>query len=92
MVVGQRKFSLTTPEGIAKFLGVNLDELVYMDGELQQELGTEDKTATEHLQLMRELDEYEYSMIFNIFDSLFSKKKFKDFFNNKVASLLNLFL
>jgi len=84
---GQREISLNALEKIARFFGVTLDELVYMDGELPHEVEIEDKTAMEQLQLMQELDEDERSMIFKMIDSFLTKKKFKDFFNNNVASL-----
>jgi hypothetical protein len=61
--------------------------LVYMDGELPQEVEMENKTTMDQLQLIQELDEEEPSMIFNRLDSFLTKKKFKDFFNKNVASL-----
>jgi transcriptional regulator with XRE-family HTH domain len=84
---GQREISLNALEKIARFFGVTLDELVYMDGELPQEVEIEDKTAMEQLQLMQELDEDERSMIFKMIDSFLTKKKFKDFFNKNVSTL-----
>jgi hypothetical protein len=68
-------------EKIANFFNVTLDELVYMNGELPQEVEMENKTTMDQLQLIQELDEEELSMIFNRLDSFLTKKKFKDFFN-----------
>jgi transcriptional regulator with XRE-family HTH domain len=42
---GQREISLSALEKIARFFNISLDELVYMDGELPQEVEIEDKTA-----------------------------------------------
>jgi hypothetical protein len=48
--------SLNALEKIARFFGVTLDELVYMDGELPREVEIEDKTTMEQLQLMQDID------------------------------------
>ena len=61
--------------------------LVYMDGELPQEVEMENKTTMDQLQLIQELDEEELSMIFNRLDSFLTKKKFKDFFNKNGRKL-----
>jgi DNA-binding XRE family transcriptional regulator len=53
---GQREISLNALEKIARFFGVTLDELVYMDGELPREVEIEDKTTMEQLQLMQDID------------------------------------
>ena len=87
MESGQREISLNALSKIASFFNVSLDEIVYMDGELPQEVEIEDKTIMEQLQLMQELDEEERSMIFKMIDTMLTKKKFKDFFNKNVASL-----
>ncbi|WP_213522522.1 XRE family transcriptional regulator [Nonlabens sp.] len=73
--------SLNALEKIARFFNVTLDELVYMDGELPQEVEMEDKTTMEQLQLTQQLDEEERSMSFKMMDSFLSKKKLKNFFN-----------
>tara|TARA_R110000751_G_scaffold60911_1_gene126880 strand:+ start:32649 stop:32861 length:213 start_codon:yes stop_codon:yes gene_type:complete len=68
-------------EKIANFFNVTLDELVYMNGELPQEVEIENKTTMDQLQLIQELDEEEPSVLFKIIDTMITKKKFKDFFN-----------
>jgi len=73
--------SLNALEKIARFFNVTLDELVYMDGELPQEVEMEDKTTMEQLQRTQQLDEEERSMSFKMMDSFLSKKKLKNFFN-----------
>jgi hypothetical protein len=45
--------SLHALEKIASFFKVSLDELVYMDGELPQEVEMENKTTMEQLQSCR---------------------------------------
>jgi hypothetical protein len=47
---GQREIYLNALEKIASFFKVSLDELVYMDGELPQEVEMEYKTTMEELQ------------------------------------------
>lgn len=72
---GQREISLIALEKFARFFNVTLDELLYGDGELPQEVEVEDKTTMEQLQLMQELDEEERSMIFKMIDSMLIKKE-----------------
>lgn len=84
---GQREISLNALERIARFFNVTLDELVYMETEIPQEVAIEDKTIVEQMHLMQELDEEERTIVFKMIDSFLTKKKFKDFFNKNVASL-----
>jgi transcriptional regulator with XRE-family HTH domain len=53
---GQREISLNSLEKIVRFFRVTLDELVYMDREMPQEVEIEDKTTMEQLQLMQDID------------------------------------
>jgi hypothetical protein len=46
-----------------------------------------DKTAVEQIKLIQELDPDDKSMIFKMIDTMLTKKKFKDFFNDNVAAL-----
>jgi hypothetical protein len=56
-------------------------------GELPQEITIEDKTTSEKLQLIQQLDEEDKQAIFRIIDTMLTKYKFKDFFQKNVAAL-----
>jgi hypothetical protein len=47
----------------------------------------EDKTASEQVRLIAELDEKDKSVIFGLIETMLTKKKFKDFFHKNVAAL-----
>ena len=52
-----------------------------------QEITIEDKTTSEQVRLIAELDEKDKSIIFGLIETMLTKKKFKDFVNKNVAML-----
>jgi hypothetical protein len=47
----------------------------------------EDKTTSEQMRLISELDEKDKSIVFGMIETMLTKKKFKDFFKKNVAML-----
>lgn len=84
---GQREVSVDVLDKLAKFYGISIDKIVHMGKSVPKEVTMEDKTTTEQIRLMQELDEKDKSIVFGIIETMLTKKKFKDFFNNNVASL-----
>ncbi len=62
---------------ISKALGLNLSELFQAD-EIFSDTNSYDKTLMEKLRLLDSLDDVEKKSIYNLIDSLISKKKLKD--------------
>lgn len=58
-----------------------------MEGEVPKEIVIEDKTTSEQMRLIQELNEKDKGIIFSMIDIMLTKKKFKDFFNNNIAAL-----
>jgi hypothetical protein len=58
-----------------------------MEGEIPNEIVIEDKTTSEQMRLIQELDEKDKSIVFSMIDIMLTKKKFKDFFQKNVAAL-----
>jgi hypothetical protein len=58
-----------------------------METEVPKEITIEDKTASEQVRLIAELDEKDKSVIFSLIDTMLTKKKFKDFFQKNIAAL-----
>ena len=58
-----------------------------MGKSVPKEVTLEDKTTTEHMRLIAELDEKDISVVFGMIETMLTKKKFKDFFNNNIAAL-----
>lgn len=87
MEKGERDVSIDVADKLAKFFGITLDEIVHMDGNLPQEVTIADKTTSERLKLITQLEEEDKNAIFRIIDGMLTKAKFKDFFNKNVAAL-----
>ena len=54
---------------------------------MPKEVTLEDKTAAEQMRLIAELDEKDKSVVLGMIETMLTKKKFKDFFNNNIAAL-----
>ena len=82
---GERELSVTALNKVAKHFGMTLDELVNFKGKVPTEEKIEDKATIEQLKLINELDAEDKQMIFRLIDSIITKKKFKDFFQQQLA-------
>lgn len=51
------------------------------------EITIQDKPNFEQVNLINQLDEEDRYVVFKIIDTMLTKKKFKDFFNNNIAAL-----
>ena len=61
--------------------------MVHLGEDIPKEVSMEDKTTTEQVKLIQELDPEEKNMIFKMVETFLTKKKFKDFFNKNIAAL-----
>jgi hypothetical protein len=61
--------------------------LIHFEGKLPKEVTLTDKTTSEKLQLIGQLDEEDKQAIFRIIDGMLTKAKFRDFFQKNVAAL-----
>jgi transcriptional regulator with XRE-family HTH domain len=84
---GERDLSIESINKIAKYFGMSIDELVNFNGNIPNEVTTEDKTLMEQVKLIQELEPEEKNMVFKMIDTFLTKKKFKDFFHKNVATL-----
>ncbi|NLL53173.1 MAG: helix-turn-helix transcriptional regulator [Peptococcaceae bacterium] len=72
---------------LAKFYGLTIDQVVHLEGNTPKEITIEDKGLIEQVKLIQELDDKDKDTIFNIIDTMLTKRKFKDFFNKNIAAL-----
>ncbi len=79
--------SVATVDKIANFFNMTIDKLVHLGEDIPKEASVEDKTTTEQVKLIQELDQEEKNMIFEMVETFLTKKKFKDFFNKNIAAL-----
>lgn len=80
---GKTDPTTNTLEKIAKALHIELSELFASD-EIFKDINSADKTIIEKVRLIEQLDEKERNSIYNIIDSLFTKKKLKDTLSNAI--------
>jgi len=65
---------------------MTIDQVVHFDTQ-PVEVTIQDKPNFEQINLINQLDEDDHTVVFKIIDTMPTKKKFKDFFNNNVAAL-----
>ncbi|MFS4493197.1 hypothetical protein [Maribacter sp. 2308TA10-17] len=58
-----------------------------MSGNVPEEVSIVDKSVSERINLIQQLEEEDKKALFRIIDSMLTKSKFKDFFNKNVAAL-----
>jgi len=87
MEKGERDISIEVADKLAKYFGLTLDELVHMNGNVSEEVTIEDKSVSERIKLIQQLEEEDKKALFRIIDSMLTKSKFKDFFQKNVAVL-----
>lgn len=84
---GERDVSIELADKLAGYFGVTLDELVHMSGQMPEEVTIVDKSVSERINLIQQLEESDKKALFRIIDGMLTKSKFKDFFNKNVAAL-----
>jgi transcriptional regulator with XRE-family HTH domain len=84
---GEREPSIDALDRIAKFSGLTVDQLIHYEGNMPKVITIEDKTATEKLRMIEQLEEPDKQALFRIIDCMLTKNKFKDFFQKNVAAL-----
>lgn len=87
MEKGEREVSISVADKLAKFYGISLDELIHMNGKIPDEVTIVDKSISERIKLIQQLDDEDKKAIFRIIDGILTKTKFKDFFNKNIAAL-----
>lgn len=83
---GERDLSLEAVGTIARHFGMSIDALVNAEGDVPDEVTIEDKSLLEQVRLIAELEEEERAAVFKMIDAFLTKKRFKDFFTQQLAS------
>ena len=84
---GERDISIEALDKIATLFGMTVDGIIHYEGKLPKEVKIKDKTVSEKLQLIDQLDDEDKQAVFRIIDGMLTKTKFKDFFQKNVAAL-----
>jgi transcriptional regulator with XRE-family HTH domain len=78
--------SLDILDKLASFYGVTIDELVRYSNATPKAVTVEDKTASEQVRLIAQLNEKDKSTVMNIIDTMLTKQKFQTFFEQNLQS------
>ncbi len=81
-----RDIAIDELERFAGYFGMTIDQVVHFDVQ-PVDITIQDKPNFEQINLINQLDEEDRTVVFKIIDTMLTKKKFKDFFNNNVATL-----
>jgi len=84
---GEREPSIEVLDKLATLFGVTIDRIVHLEENTPNEVVIEDKTTTEQLKLIQQLDDDDKQAVFRIISTMVTKNKFKDFFQKNVAAL-----
>jgi transcriptional regulator with XRE-family HTH domain len=84
---GQVEPSIDVLDKLAQLFGVTIDQIVHLEKGIPKEVKIEDKTATEQLRLIQQLNEKDKGIIMNIIETMLTKQKFQDFFKKNIAVL-----
>jgi hypothetical protein len=81
-----RDIAIDELERFAGYFGMTIDQVVHFDNQ-PVEVTIQDKPNFEQINMINQLDEDDRTVVFKIIDTMLTKKKFKDFFNNNMAAL-----
>ena len=71
---------------LSEILGVTVDELLNSEDKKQPTpVIVEDKTVSEKIRLVEQLEEEDKNLIYKMLDTMLTKKKFQDFFQQNIS-------
>jgi len=71
---------------LASFYGITIDEIVHYSKATPSAVTMEDKTATEQLRLIAQLNDKDKSTVMNIIDTMLTKQRFQTFFEQNLQT------
>ena len=84
---GERELSLDSAAKVAQLFGLSVDQLIHLqEDDSIKEVKVENKGVMEQVLLIQELEDKDQEIIFRMINTLLTKKKFKDFFEQQLAS------
>ncbi len=81
-----REPSVKELQKIATLYNVSVDQIINLDGEIPKDIFIENEPMVEQLNLLQQLDKEDKSTVFKIIDTMLTKKKFKDFFQQQLTA------
>ncbi len=84
---GRREPSLEVLQKLSTILGVSIDELLNPENNKQPSIVTvEDKTISEKIRLMEQLEEEDKNVLYRMLDTMLTKQKFQNFFEQNLQT------
>lgn len=83
---GRREPSVEVLQKLSVIFGVTVDDLLNPDNNQPSPVTVEDKTVTEKIRLIEQLEEEDKNVIYKMLDTILTKKKFQDFFQQNIAT------
>jgi len=71
---------------LASYYGVTIDEIVHYSKATPAAVTLEDKTATEQVRLIAQLNDKDKSTVMNIIDTMLTKQRFQTFFEQNLQA------
>jgi hypothetical protein len=71
---------------LSGILGVSVDYILNPDNQQPSTILIEDKTVTEKIHLMEQLENEDKNIIYKIMDTILTKKKFQHFFDQNIPA------
>ena len=69
---------------LASFYGITIDEIVHYSKAVPETVTIEDKTASEQVRLIAQLNEKDKSTVMNIIDTMLTRQRFQIFFEQNL--------
>ena len=82
---GHRELSISELQKLTKLFNLTADEILNYENIVPEDVTVIDKPDFEKLNLINQLDEEDKVTVFKIIDTMLTKKKFKDFFEQNIA-------
>jgi transcriptional regulator with XRE-family HTH domain len=84
---GKREPSLEVLQKLSTILGVSIDELLSPENNKKPSVVTvEDKTISEKIRLMEQLEEEDKNVLYRMLDTMLTKQKFQNFFEQNLQT------
>ncbi len=76
--------SVVILDKLAHLYDITIDQIVNLKGEIPTEVSFEDKAAKEQLKLIAQLNDKDRSIVMEIINTMLTKQKFSDFFQENI--------
>ena len=79
--------SIDILEKLSSFYNVTIDDIIHYNNATPKEVTIEEKTASEQIKLIAQLNEKDKNIVMNIIDTMLTKQKFQNFFEQNIQTV-----